>query len=90
MEFVEGDGGAGQVLDRALDESRAHVDADIGDGRGIVAARGQVIGKCRDDFCVLAFGCGYDTSLVDIDKQCDIVMTAAGRGLVNRRPADRR
>jgi hypothetical protein len=45
MELVEGDGGTGQVLGRTLGESRAHVDADLGDGRGIAVVRHQIIGS---------------------------------------------
>ncbi len=54
VELVEGDGSVGQAVGGALDEGRAHVDADLGDGIGIAAVRRQVIGKRRDGRGVLA------------------------------------
>src|SRR4051812_25663286 len=56
VELVEGDGGLGPAFGDALDESRAHVDADLHDRRGVAAMRGKVIGKCGNGGGILALG----------------------------------
>jgi hypothetical protein len=81
MELVEGDGCIGQAVGSALDEGRAHVDADLGDGIIIVAVRPEIIGKCCDGLSVLAFGREDDAGAVDIDKQLDVMVAAWGGGL---------
>ena len=90
MKLVEGHRRIRQVLGGALDEGRAHVDADLGDGTGIAAMCGEIIGKGRDGHGLLALGREHHTRLVDIDKQRDVVMAAPGGGLVNRHPRDSR
>jgi hypothetical protein len=90
MELVEGDGRIGQTVGSALDEGRAHVDTDLGDGIRIAAVRFEIIGKCCDGLGVLAFGREDDAGAIDIDKQRDVVVAASGGGLVDRHPRDSR
>ena len=46
--------------------------------------RRKVIGKCCDGCGILAFGREHDAGLIDIDKQRDVVVSAAGCGLIDR------
>ena len=90
MELVEGDGRIGQMLGGALDEGRAHVDADLADRLGITAMRGQVIGEGGDGAGILALGGEQHAGLVDIDEQRDVVVAAPGGGLIDGDPGHRR
>ena len=90
MKPVEGDGSVGQAVAGALDERRAHVDADLGDGIGIAAVRREVIGKRRDGRGVLALGREDDAGAINVDKERDIVVAAPGGGLVDRHSRDGR
>ena len=88
VEFVEGDGGLGQVVGDALDEGRAHVDADFADGLGRAAMGCEVLDERGDRGGVAAFGGEQHSGLVDIDEQRDIVVTAPRGGLVDGDPRD--
>jgi len=48
MELIEGDSRFGQAVGNAIDEARAHVDADLGDGVGIAAMGCEIGGEGGD------------------------------------------
>jgi hypothetical protein len=83
MELVEGDGGVGQVLGDALDEGRAHIDADFLDRLGVAAVRGEILGERGDGFGGAALGGEQHPCLVDIDEQRDVVVAAPRGGLID-------
>jgi hypothetical protein len=86
VELVEGDGGLGQVFGHALDEGRAHTDADLGNGPRIAVVLGEVVGERRDGVGPLARRGVEYAGLIDIDAQRDVVVAAPGRGLVEGDP----
>ena len=69
MEPVENDLGLGLAVGGALDDGGAHVDADLRDGFGIAAMRGEVGGKLGDGAGIFALGDEGDPGLVDVDEQ---------------------
>ena len=76
------------VVGDALDEGRAHVDADFADGLGRAAMGCEVIGERGDGGGVAAFGGEQHAGLVDIDEQRDVVVAAPRGGLVDGDPRD--
>ena len=88
VELVEGDGGLGQVVGDALDEGRAHIDADFADGLGHAAMGCKVLGECGDRAGVAAFGGEQHPGLLDIDEQRDIVVASPRGGFVDGDPRD--
>lgn len=78
------------MLGGALDEGRAHVDADLVHRGGVTAVRRQIIGESSDGTGILALGGEQHAGLVDIDEQRDVVVPAPGGGLVDGDPGYRR
>ena len=78
------------MLSGALDEGRAHVDADLIDRLGVTAMCGQVIGEGSNGAGILALGGEQHTGLVNIDEQRDVVVAAPGGGLIDGDPGHRR
>jgi hypothetical protein len=76
--LASGEAGAvQQVLGGALDEGRAHVDADLGDLGHIAAMLLQVSGEGADRGGILAVGHEQHLPAIEVDEERDVVVAAA-------------
>jgi hypothetical protein len=87
---VEGDLGAGQVLQRAGQVALAHVLADLADLLGRTAVGGQIAGEAGVGAGVAAGGGEHDPRLVEVGEHRDVVLAAPKARLVDGDPRDQR
>jgi len=83
VELVEGEVGIGQMISDAIDKGLGHVGADLGNGLRISLMGAEVLGKVGDGGGILAGGDEQDLALLEIDEQGNVVLAAAGSGLID-------
>ena len=88
--LVEGEGGVRKMVADAFDESFRHIDADLGNGLGISLMGLEVLGEGGDGGGIFAGSDEQDFSLVQIDEEGNVILAAAGGGLIDADLSDGR
>lgn len=83
VELVEGEGGVGQMIANAFDESLGHVGADLGNRLWISLMGAEVLSEGGDGGGIFAGSDEQDFALLEIDEQGNVVLAAAGSGLID-------
>ena len=89
MELIEGQGGIGKVIANALDEGGRHIGADLGNGLRVSLMGTEVGDESGNGAGILAGSDEQDFALLEIDEQRNVVLAAAGSGLIDTDLSDR-
>ena len=77
------------MISHAFDECGRHIGANFGNGLGISLMGPEVFGKSGNGGSIVAGSHEQDLALVQIDEQGNVVVAAAGSGLVDTDLSDR-